>query len=402
MYREMGSVYTEPIIISKIGKYPMKIEIPENFKNAISILKLINHFGYQARLVGGCVRDAISGTIVNDIDIATTAFPDNIKDIAEAVGLSFAPTGLQHGTVTVTFNDESFEITTLRADVETDGRHAEVRFVEDWEVDASRRDFTFNALSMDSEGNIYDYFGGIQDLQNKKVVFIGNPEDRIQEDYLRILRFFRFCVKYQDFKIDQDVLDIISKHSKSLSMISKERIHSEIWKMNSMKLNKLNKLIFHHMNYTGVSKEIFGKELNYEKMIHFPDHPVLTLYSMGLSKNQIRNLKLSKVENKTLELIDILETTTEHPNYILFKYGPIMYDIARTIDFRMFGYFHLPKNPSPVKAERVMEDFNLKPSKELGEVIKAMEQLWCKFDYELNYEDIKNYFEFLNPTYVHH
>src|SRR5262249_19890795 len=144
------------------------------------------------RFVGGCVRDGLLGRKIRDIDIATPLEPAAVMKAAETAGLKPVPTGIDHGTVTVVADHTGIEVTTLRRDVETDGRHAIVAFTDDWREDAARRDLTMNALSADVSGTIYDYFDGIADLKSGKVRFVGAPEDRMREDYLRILRFFRF------------------------------------------------------------------------------------------------------------------------------------------------------------------------------------------------------------------
>ena len=153
--------------------------------------------GAEARAVGGAVRNALMGSPVKDVDIATTALPDEVMRLAERAGLHPVPTGIEHGTVTVVADKVPFEVTTLRRDIETFGRHAKVTFATDWREDAMRRDFTMNALYCDADGTVHDPLGGYGDLQAKRVRFIGNARQRIREDYLRILRFFRFGAQYR-------------------------------------------------------------------------------------------------------------------------------------------------------------------------------------------------------------
>lgn len=188
--------------------------------------------GFEIRFVGGCVRDAILGVVPKDVDFCTDATPDEMKTIADANGFGFIPTGIQHGTATLVVDGEPFEVTTLRIDVETDGRHAEVEFTRDFEQDAERRDLTINAMSMDFQGNVYDYFGGREDLKNKVVRFVGIAELRIQEDYLRILRYFRFAARF-DAAMDQETLDLFSDPAvlDSLNTVSVERFWQEMSKL---------------------------------------------------------------------------------------------------------------------------------------------------------------------------
>src|SRR6202023_1856119 len=161
-----------------------------------ALLALLDRDGEEARVVGGAVRNTLLGVPVGDIDIATTATPDEVIRRVEAAGLKAVPTGIEHGTVTVVAAGRPFEVTTLREDVETFGRRAKVAFGRDWRRDAERRDFTINALSASRDGVIYDYVGGLADIAARRVRFIGDAASRISEDYLRILRFFRFHAQY--------------------------------------------------------------------------------------------------------------------------------------------------------------------------------------------------------------
>lgn len=187
--------------------------------------------GHQALFVGGCVRNALLGAPVNDLDISTDARPDRVMDLAQKAGLKAIPTGIDHGTVTVMSGDEPFEITTFRKDVETDGRHAVVAFADTVEEDARRRDFTMNALYCDGRGNVIDPLNGLPDLRARHLRFIDDPVDRIREDYLRILRFFRFHAWYGRDGIDADGLAACAELSDGLAGIAKERIGQEMLKL---------------------------------------------------------------------------------------------------------------------------------------------------------------------------
>src|SRR3954470_1852935 len=160
------------------------------------VLAVLDAEGEEARVVGGAVRNALLGAPLGDIDIATTALPQEVIRRVEAAGFKAVPTGFEHGTITVIAERRPFEVTTLREDVETDGRHATVAFGRDWRRDAERRDFTMNALSVARDGTVHDYVGGLADVAARRVRFIGDPASRIAEDYLRILRFFRFHAAY--------------------------------------------------------------------------------------------------------------------------------------------------------------------------------------------------------------
>ncbi len=182
----------------------------------------------QARLVGGVVRDALAGRPVADVDLATPDPPEEALRKLQAAGLRVVPTGLAHGTVTAVSNHRPFEVTTLRRDVSTDGRHAEVAWTEDWRQDAARRDFTINAMSLDRDGRLHDFFGGEADLYAGRVRFVGDAATRIAEDYLRVLRFFRFFARYGRGEPDPDALAAIAASVPGLAILSAERVWSEL------------------------------------------------------------------------------------------------------------------------------------------------------------------------------
>lgn len=195
------------------------------------VIAAITAGGGEARIVGGAVRNTLMGRPVTDIDIATTVLPDEVLARAASANLGAIPTGLSHGTVTIVAGHRNFEITTLRRDVMTDGRHACVAFTEDWSSDAHRRDFTINALYCDALGLLYDPTSGLDDLAAHRVRFIGRAEDRIAEDYLRILRFYRFTADYADGAIDREGHEACAVMQEGLDLISAERIRSELLKL---------------------------------------------------------------------------------------------------------------------------------------------------------------------------
>ncbi|MCB8880710.1 CCA tRNA nucleotidyltransferase [Acidisoma cellulosilytica] len=184
-----------------------------------------------ARIVGGAVRDLLAGRAVSDVDVATPLLPQTVMERLRAVGLRAIPTGLAHGTVTALADGGQVEVTTLRRDVETDGRHAVVAFTEDFEIDAARRDFTINAMSLGPDGALYDYFGGVADLAAGRVRFVGEPSLRIAEDYLRILRFFRFHLRYGQIPPDADTATALAAAAPKLATLSAERLWSETSKI---------------------------------------------------------------------------------------------------------------------------------------------------------------------------
>jgi len=196
------------------------------------VLALLDRDGEEARVVGGAVRNALLGEPPGDNDIATTALPQEVARRAEAAGFKAVPTGIDHGTVTIVVDGEPFEVTTLRQDVETFGRHAKVAFGRDWAHDAKRRDFTMNALYVGRDGIVHDHVGGLADLDRRRVRFIGNPRERIAEDYLRILRFFRFHASYgHDGPPDPEGLHACIVERSGLDKLSRERLRMELLKL---------------------------------------------------------------------------------------------------------------------------------------------------------------------------
>ena len=195
------------------------------------LLAALDCDGEEARVVGGAVRNALLNLAVDEIDVATTAVPDEVVRRVTGAGWKSVPTGIEHGTVTVVIDGKPFEVTTLRQDVETYGRHAKVAFGRDWRTDAERRDFTINALSASAAGKVHDYVGGIADIAARRVRFIGEPRERIAEDFLRILRFFRFHAWYGDGAPDTAGLHASILARAGLETLSRERVRMELLKL---------------------------------------------------------------------------------------------------------------------------------------------------------------------------
>ncbi|WIW47971.1 CCA tRNA nucleotidyltransferase [Bradyrhizobium sp. 62B] len=195
------------------------------------VLRLLNADGEEARVVGGAVRNALLGLVPGDIDIATTARPEEVMRRAKAAGIKSVPTGIDHGTVTLVIDSHPYEVTTLREDTETFGRKAKVAFGRDWVKDAERRDFTMNGLSVDAGGVVYDHVGGIADARARRVRFIGDPDQRIAEDYLRILRFFRIHAAFGAGEPDRDGTLACIRGRAGLASLSAERMRMEMLKL---------------------------------------------------------------------------------------------------------------------------------------------------------------------------
>ncbi len=207
----------------------------EKWRKRRGMARLLDALGADeglTRYVGGAVRDELLGLPVNDVDLATKLSPDEVVRRLEAAKIKAVPTGIEHGTITAVSDGQPVEITTLRRDVSTDGRRATVAFTDDWQDDAARRDFTINALSADPvSGEIFDYFGGLGDLEHRHIRFIGDPLQRIAEDHLRILRFFRFHARFGSDRLDQAALDACTARANDLMALSRERIADELLKL---------------------------------------------------------------------------------------------------------------------------------------------------------------------------
>jgi poly(A) polymerase len=268
------------------------------------IFEAIAAAGGEARIVGGAVRNALLGEPVHEVDIATTLEPDATMRAAQAAGLKAHPTGIDHGTVTIVSENNAFEVTTLRHDVETHGRHATVAFTDDWQADAARRDFTMNALYASLDGEIFDPLGGIGDVIQRNVRFAGDPETRIREDFLRILRFFRFHAQYGDDAPEEAGLAACARLRDGLKQLSRERVGQE---MRKLLLAKGAAPAARHMNDAGVSEVLFGRELDDATLKRLaaidaanglsPDYPLRLVASLDLSADQLGDsLRLPNAE----------------------------------------------------------------------------------------------------------
>lgn len=283
-----------------------------------------------SRFVGGSVRDSLLGIAVNDIDIATRFVPDEVIRRLRAAAIRSVPTGIAHGTVTAVLADGPVEVTTLRRDVSTDGRHATVAFTEEWQADAARRDFTINALYADpASGEVFDYFGGLADLAAARIRFIGDPFARIAEDHLRILRFFRFLARFGD-EPDADGLAACTARANDLMALSRERIADELLKLLvARRAAPIVALMLERRIFVPVLPEL----ANYSRLARV----VAIESASGLAPNAIRRLaallpddpvigdqiggrlRLSNAQRK--RLVSALDTTIDHPRALAYRLG---------------------------------------------------------------------------------
>ena len=258
-----------------------------------------------ARIVGGAVRDLLAGRPVSDVDIATALTPEAVTAALLHAGLRAIPTGIAHGTVTALAEGRTIEVTTLRRDVETDGRHAVVAFTDDFRTDAARRDFTINAMSLDPDGTVFDYFGGAADLAAGRVRFVGNPAERIAEDYLRILRFFRFWARYGADAPDAETAQALRDGTAKISALSAERVWSETAKILSVADPRPALAL---MEALGVLAVLLPEadarwRTTFDRLAaaDAPADPILRLAALVVEPEQVaRRLKLSNAERDRL------------------------------------------------------------------------------------------------------
>ena len=306
----------------------MYLDFPEELKKVLEVILSNNG---ECRIIGGCVRDYLIGETPMDFDIATTLTPDDVIKIFNQNNIKVFPIGIEHGTVLVVINNLNFEITTLRKDAKCYGRHAKVEFTSDWEIDAARRDFTINAMSISQNGKLYDYFNGQKDLAQKKVRFIGNSIQRIKEDYLRILRYIRFLGYFGLKNIDHDSYKASIANIRNLKHVSKERIKNELIKLLG---SKFIKDVFIQLNtedvlkFIGLSQIIVKHEVL--KKVHFKiGDPLVNLaillnLSEVKAKDKVKILKeellLSNKEFKELYLLVSYDSQEGFNDYYHYKY----------------------------------------------------------------------------------
>ena len=322
---------------------------------ANKIFEAINNFSEKSeiRYVGGCVRKVIKKENVDDIDLATNLTPSEVCEALKNKQISYYETGIEHGTITAIIDEYKYEITSLRKDVSTDGRHAEVEFSLDWKEDASRRDFTINSIYADGDGNLFDPFNGKKDLEEGYINFIGNAEKRIQEDYLRILRYLRFYLNYSNHKHQPEIIKNIKKNIDGISNISSERLIDELKKITSsngfLKIFKdkesleLLEIIFPQLKNIQNFKKLNSYASNNFLKIDFIF--LISLLIIDGTDNAdyfLYKFKISKKDQKRLKLIDLfykekvtLKNFTEKNlnNFFYFNGRQAVIDI---INFKIF------------------------------------------------------------------
>ncbi len=361
------------------------------------LMQALELAGHKALLVGGCVRNSLLGVPVSDIDIATDATPETVSNLAETAGFRPVPTGIDHGTVTVVAHGKPHEVTTFRRDVETDGRRAVVAFSTDIEDDAQRRDFTMNALYADRHGMVIDPLNGLSDLQARRVRFVGDPETRIREDYLRILRFFRFHAAYgdPDGGIDAEGLAACAAFSAGLETISKERITAELRKLLSARDPAPAVAA---MAGSGVLSVILpgADPRALAPLVHldFAEDP-RWLRRLAVLGGETDSLRLSKPEARDLSALRAALGSTDSPAALGWRLGENLGTDAVLARAASFGTLPPPdartqvqrgaNSRFPITAADLMPALQ---DKALGARLKELETRWIASDLTLSRENL--------------
>ena len=396
----------------------------ENLKKKYEIKKIFNIFSNdlnncQIRFIGGCVRKALSNENIDDIDLAVDLTPEEVKLILKNNNIKFFETGIEHGTITAKINNEKFEITSLRRDIKSYGRHADVEFTKKWYEDAARRDFSINCIYADLEGNLYDPFEGKKDLKNGKVKFIGNAENRIREDYLRVLRYIRFFLDYSNQPHDLDIQKKILKNISGINKISKERLLSELEKIfrskNIFKINddeflkKILHLVFPELKNIHLLEKLNDQALEILQSKDFlfwlsiliideTDNTDYFLYKYKLSNNDKRRIKFLYQNYPNLSDNNFFSEKNFHKlvyyndkslviDLIDFKICVSKKDITKMIKLKKL-IIETNKPIFPIKAKNLIEEYNLKEGKELGTKLKKIEDVWVQNNFKITNQEV--------------
>ena len=374
----------------------------------------------EVRYVGGCIRKIIKKEVVDDIDLATNLKPNEVCEALKKKAINYYETGIDHGTITAIIDDHKFEITSLRKDVVTDGRHAKVDYSSNWKEDAARRDFSINSIYSDNEGNLFDPHNGKKDLENGHIKFIGDAENRIKEDYLRILRYIRFFLNYSNHKHNPEIIKIIKRNIGGVSKISSERLLDEFKKLSKsdgfIKLFsdkeslELIEIIFPQLKYLSSFKKQNSYATNNLSKVDF----IFLLSLMIVDENDntdyfIYKFNISKKDQKRLRLIDLFyKTNMNIKNFTEKNFNKIFYfngkqAVIDIINFKLFKSNKVEKNliklmevykdkikpTMPVGANVLMSKYNIPEGKMLGKKLKSIEELWVQNGFQISDKQIQ-------------
>ena len=398
------NIKEEQMKINEVTRlYEKTIDLSSIISNdLLEIEKLFKANGHDLKIAGGAVRDLILGREPKDIDLATTATPDEMVTMLK--GFRTIPTGLQHGTMTVLGKEqgEEFEITTLRIDTNHDGRRADVQFVKDFKQDAARRDLTYNAMFLDLDGTLHDHFGGQDDLSNNVTRSVGDPGERFKEDYLRILRMFRFSARY-GHTLDQDTLNAIMDNAEGLKQISGERIWMEISKILA---GPDPRIAIEDMASTGVDHEIdFPGTIDTKTWNRIIDvsafnNAILMLgllsYSEGYGKFIAEKWKMSSEERDRLVFITTNKNhaisdkeikakiaESSKPEWTRDRFVDVLKVQGR--EFNALEKWSIPT--FPVQGQDLI-NIGMKPGPEMGQTLKALRDSWINSDFTTTHDEL--------------
>ena len=393
-------------------------QIHEIFKNSNlkEIINILETNGAKVRLVGGIVRDFYLNkklNLISDIDLVTNFDPKKVLEICEKNNISAFLLNENYGTVCIKLSKHQYEITSLRSDIKNYGRHAKIQIHDDWDLDARRRDFTFNAIYLDIRGNKFDPFDGIKDLENGIVKFIGDPNLRIQEDYLRILRYVRFYAIYSKNNKNNIIINILKKYVSKINLLSLERITKEIKLIFSLPQIKFLKAL-NVMKLSNIAYAIFGNKIKTDKLLKYIKIVNKVKYSpksnwlirIALITNEsfqiCENISLSKKEKFfwedirseiTHEQYKTLNSSEWKKGAILFKKQSLIKFILYSVNFnepnynRMLELKNYKEPLFPINGEDLIKK-GLKPSKEIGLSLEYLKSLWIQSNFSLNKDQL--------------
>ena len=369
----------------------------------------------EVRYVGGCVRKIIKKQNIDDIDLATNLKPNEVCDALKKKEINYYETGIDHGTITAIIDDNKYEITSLRKDITTDGRHAKVEFSLDWKEDAARRDFSINSIYSDKDGNLFDPYNGKKDLESGNVNFIGDAENRIKEDYLRILRYVRFFINYSNQSHDPKIIKIIKKNIDGISKLSSERLIDEFKKLTRssafLKIFKddvcleIIKMIFPQLKNLDNFKKLNSHTQDNLSKVDFifllslmivdgTDNADYFIYKFNLSKKDQKRLK--SIDYFYKENVNIKNFTEKNFNKIFYYNGK--QTVLDIINFKLFTSIKVEKKllklikiyknkiiPTfPIGANMIMTKYNIPEGKTLGNKLKAIEEMWVQNNFQIS------------------
>ena len=389
---------------------------------ANKIFEAINNYSEssEVRYVGGCIRKVINKEVVDDIDLATNLKPNEICEALKNKDINFYETGIEHGTVTAVIDEYKYEITSLRKDVKTDGRHAKVEFSLDWKEDAVRRDFSINSIYSDARGNLFDPNNGKKDLEEGLIHFIGDAESRIKEDYLRILRYVRFFLNYSNHKHKPEIIKIIKRNIGGISKLSSERLIDEFKKLT--KSHGFVKL-FQDNDSLEIIEIIFPQLKNLAKFKKLNTHArdnlfkidfifLLSLMIVDGTDNTdyfLYKFNISKKDQKRLKLIDFFyKEKTNLKNFTEKNFNKIFYfngkqAVIDIINFKLFTSNKVEKKliklievykdkvipTMPIGANTLMAKYNIPEGKILGNKLKMIEEVWVENGFTISEKNIQ-------------